>query len=152
MLPPAPSPPGFPPVVQAAPVQPMARADLPVAQCSTKITTTTFTRKRALFTWWSVLGSHLYKFSPDSTFLGLCASFMCSFFVWLPSETACCRLVFALALMWVGAGGGWNWKVIRAGCGGMGHRAGWNFWASFEWPHSQYLTTNVNGFSDWILC
>lgn len=51
-----------------------------------------------------------------------------------------------------GGRGGWNWKVIRAGCGGMGHRAGWNFWASFEWPHSQYLTTNVNGFSDWILC
>lgn len=90
-------PAGFPPVAQAAAVLPMARVDLAVAQCSTKIMTTIFTRKRALSPWWSVLGSHLYKFSPDSTFLGLCASIMCSFFVWLPLETACCRLVLALA-------------------------------------------------------
>lgn len=35
---------------------------------------------------------------------------------------------------------------------GWGTGLGWGFWASFEWPHSQYLTSNVNGFSDWILC
>lgn len=34
------------------------------------------------------------------------------------------------------------------GAGGLG----WGGGGVIEWPHSRYITTNMNGFSDGILC
>lgn len=43
-------------------------------------------------------------------------------------------------------------RLSVQGVEGWGKVLEWGFWTSFEWPHSQYLTSNDNGFSYWILC
>lgn len=147
-------------MLQAAVVQAMVLVELAPVQCSMKIMMMTCMDKHTLphsGQYWDHTCTNLTRFHIFRTlcffhvflfFLLYGLFFFPSFFLFFPPLEKACSCLVCPGFDVGGVRGCWNWKVEKLTVDFL--FLGWG--VMFEWPHSQYITTNMNDYSDGILC